>query len=417
MKRLTMIALVLVCAMNGVWAQMEGYFNNDRQPMRSSMERNFEMPELFINIRDFVHLPNKGRMVLELNNVGQYEELKGLDSVLRVLMQQIAFYKDSLANGSGQVSIYYTVDEAYSFSKIRFKKYAVEGDVYMHSGDDVAQLKLDQDTVRIYLRHKPVLPRKADNWLLWAKNYDYNHNNAGMMQVTFYVNSYMDLGKIAMDGAGLRHALDTLAATKRKVTKMSPYKFPSSAVYDPYSVPGEDGGLGDDVTGNSVRYKQYRGLVKDEYAPKWSALSRSEALELYANVGVGLVRQTLAPVGDIGMSFTISGKRLYDNKFTSASIMLYHSAYFFFEQQPNGDYLAKDNWFLNAAYRRNNTNGYVNTVGVGYLYGRRGDYLKGTTMKVYVDVPLHKHGLTLSPELIITDDMRQVIPSVTLKVF
>lgn len=417
MKRLSILAIALLFISCSTWAQQPSYFLGNKQPLRSSTERNFDMPERFINIRDFVYLPDNGRMILELNNTEQYNELKNLDSVLKEFIRNIAFYKDSLENGSSNIRIDYTIDAAYSFSKIRFKKYAADGNVFMNNNGEVARLKLEQDTIRLYFRHNPVLPRKADNGNLWAKNYDYNHSHAGMFQVTFYVNNYTDLAKIAMDKTSLQHAIDTLAATRKKITRLSPYKFPSSSAFNPYTTESKTDNKTEYTQYNTLRFKQYNGLVKQDNARPWEALRRNEALIFYANVGMGLVRNTFAPVGEIGMEFSISGKRQYDNKYHSTSILMYHSAYFFFEQNTNGDYLAKDNWFLNLEYEQDDRDYFVSGFGLGYLYGRRGDYFKGTTMKAFLNVNLHKHGITLCPELIITDNFKQVIPGITLKVF
>ncbi len=415
MKRLSLIAIALLYISCSAWAQRPSYLTSNKLPERNSTERNFDMPERFINIRDFVYLPDNGRMILELNNTEQYNELKNLDSVLKEFIRNISFYKDSLENGSNHLRIDYTIDGAYSFSKIRFKKYVADGSVFMNNNGDVARLKLEQDTVRLYFRHNPVLPRQAGNGNLWAKNYDYNHSHAGMFQVTFFVNNYTDLAKIAMDKTSLQHTIDTLASTRKKITRLSPYKFPSSSAFNPYTTKTDN--KTEYTQYNTLRFKQYNGLVKQDNAPRWEALRRSEALIFYANVGVGLVRNTFAPVGDIGMEFSISGKRRYDNKFHSTSILMYHSAYFFFQQNAAGDYIAKDNWFLNLEYQQSDRDYFIRSYGLGYLYARRGDYFKGTTMKAFLNVNLHKNGITLCPELIITNDFKQVIPGITLKVF
>lgn len=417
MKRLSILAIALLFISCSAWAQRTDHYTGNKLPERSSTERNFDMPERFINIRDFVYLPDNGRMILELNNTEQYNELKNLDSVLKEFIRNIAFYKDSLENGSNQLRIDYTIDAAYSFSKIRFKKYTADGNVFMNNNGEVARLKLEQDTIRLYFRHNPVLPRKADNGNLWAKNYDYNHSHAGMFQVTFYVNNYTDLAKIAMDKTSLQHAIDTLAATRKKATQINPDKYPSTTVYNAYAIEGASDNTLDNNKYGNLRYHQYSGIVKNEKACLWEALHRSDVIQFYGNVGVGLVRNTFAPVGDIGLEFVHSGKRLYDNKFHTYTLSLYSSAYFFFQQNAAGDYLAKDNWFVNATFRNDNTDYFINSYGLGYLYARRGDYFKGTTIKAFFNVNLHKHGITLCPELIITNDFKQVIPGITLKVF
>jgi hypothetical protein len=404
MKKLLLSAALLTGTLFTTEAQ-ENDDTHKRPKPPTQTEWNFNMPSLNVNIRDYAYLPNKAKMIIELTNVEQYKELGNLDSVLRVFLQEISFYKDSLENGCGPVRIDYAIDEAFSFNKIRFKKHASDGQIFMSRPNDKALLKLDQDTVRIYYRHNPVVDAGKDSWNI-RKYYP------RFYQVTFCVNNYTDLAAIAADKATLQHALDTLYATKRESTRENPYYNPSSARYNPYAPALKETRKGW-LPYADLRFKQYGGLVESDNARNWSNLQRSDVLTLTANVGAGLIRNVLAPTAEMGLQINHHGKRLYHEKYHTWNYRLYASSFFFFDKDLSGNYLVKDNWFVNFDMCEQDDLYF----GAGYLFAQKGDYFKGVTTKLHFDVRLLKSGLTLSPQIIFTNDFKQVFPGLTLKVF
>lgn len=107
------------------------------------------------------------------------------------------------------------------------------------------------------------------------------------------------------------------------------------------------------------------------------------------------------------------GRRLYDNEYKERTITLTTSSYSLFEKTATGAYEILPNNFVNLSYGENNDV----SAGVSYLYWRDGNYFKGLTTKLFFNVTLLKKGLTLSPEVIFTDDFKQIFPGLTLKVF
>ncbi len=412
MKRLTFIAALLMSMACTALAQDE---NKDGYKPKSptQTESNFNMQEFYINTRDYVYLKNKTKMIIELNNPEQYNELKNLDSLIYSFIADIAFFKDSLENAGGSVRIDYAVDQAFPFAKIRFKKHAPDGDIFMHRHNDVAKLKLDQDTVHIFFRHDPVLERPNNTRKDWAKNHNYNFDHARMYQVTFCVNNYTDLKKIADDKSTLLHIMDTLMVTKRERTKVNPHYNPSSARYYPFG-PDTIKTEKCNTCLEKPRFKQYSGLVSLEHPAGRDIVHRSDLLTLVANVGAGTIRNSFAPYAEIGMSLIKYDRRIHNDKFNERFVLTaFVSGYYLFDHNADGAYYVKDNWFANLCVgEESNIN-----FGVGYLFSKKGDYFKGVTTKMFMDVTLLKKGLTLSPELIFTNDFKQVFPGLTLKVF
>ena len=114
------------------YAQDEGpdfMKENQRLWHLSKSEKMFNIAEV-PNISDYVYLKN-GKMIFEMREVADYKYFKNLDSVLLQLRQDIAFYKDSLENGIGNVRIDYALQEGDKTRKVRFIKYNVIGDIFV----------------------------------------------------------------------------------------------------------------------------------------------------------------------------------------------------------------------------------------------------------------------------------------------
>lgn len=370
----------------------------------SPTEANFNMPAEFVNIRDYAYLPNNAKMIVELVNAEQYKELANVNEVISKMLREISFYKDSLENGIGSVRIDYAVDEEFPFNKIRFARHTADGDIFMTRTDEVSHLKLDQDTVRIYVRHKPLRQPYGNGrrYPMYAYNF---------YQVTFCVNNYTDMAKVAADTTTLRHALDTLYSTKRRSTLANPHINPSSSRYNPYATQT-------DVTPrwaslSNVLFKQYGGLVMSDNARNWDAIRRTDLITMDVNFGMGLVRNYLAPYAEAGFALIRKNRRPYHGEYYQYKYGISVSSYFFFEKNASGNFDMHPNNFVNFYMGE----GKETSFGAGYLYWSSGNYFTGTTAKIFLNVKMVKKGLTLTPEVIATDNFKQFFPGLTLKVF
>ncbi|MBX2905044.1 MAG: hypothetical protein KF744_03345 [Taibaiella sp.] len=401
MKKLIILVLLAVLAIS-CFAQETAEEKKRKSP--SPTEANFNMPAEFVNIRDYAYLPNNAKMILELVNADQYKEIKDINETIFKLMQEISFYKDSLENGIGSVRIDYAVDEEYPFNKIRFARHTADGDIFMTRSNEVSHLKLDQDTVRFYVRHKPLKQQYGNGrrYPMYAYNF---------YQVTFCVNNYGDMAKIAADTTTLRHALDTLYATKQRGTLLNPHINPSSSRYNPYATQSDVKPRWASLS--NVRFKQYSGLVTSDNARNWDAISRTDMLALDPNLGMGLVRNYLAPYAELGFALIRKNRRPYDGEYHQKKFGISISSYFLFERNAAGNYDMHPNNFVNLYMGE----GKDISFGAGYLYWSSGNYFNGTTAKVFLNIKLLKKGLTLSPEVIATDNFNQFFPGLTLKVF
>ncbi len=412
MKQLTLIACMLLAAAYNSYAQDEQRNTETRKP-RSKTDEHFNMPQTFINVRDYVYLRDKAKMIIELNNPEQYKELKNMHELLLTAMREIAFYRDSLENGSGSVRIDYAVDEAFPFSKIRFKKHPPDGDIFMNRQNDIARLKVEQDTVRIYVRHNPVLERNNDTRNNPRKNYRYNVNHARMYQITFCVNKYTDLIKLAEDKTLLSNISDTLLTTRKKEYLSNPFSYPSSASFRPFG-PDTIAKGGCNTCAEQKRFKLYSGLSVLEDPGYHGIIRRSDVITMEGNFGTGLIRNAFAPMAEVGIVLVKQGRRMYNDRYLQTSIGAFVSSYYIFERNTNNEFSLKDNVFVNLKIANDKRE---KSVGVGYLLSGKGNYFRGVTTKVFFDIRMLKNGLTLSPEIIFTNDFKQIFPGLTLKVF
>ena len=382
---------------------------NPKPAVQTPVEKNFRMRDDWVNIRDYIYLPNQTKVTVELTHVAQYHQIKHIDTILSALWRDIAFYKDSILNNPGSIRVDYAIDDILRIRKIRFSKKAPDGDIFMNKDGNTSRLKIEYDTICIYVRQRSQIDTMIDPRQIY-KRMQSLHNTANFYQVTFRLNNIQDIIKVVNDTDPLLHAIDTMMKTKREGTLKNPFKYPSSARYNPYATI-------DDVEkrhryASDVRFKQYSALVKSDDLQNWSGIRRSDILTLDANFGAGLVRNYMAPYSEIGFTLTHRHPRYYGEKFQGFQYRLSTSAYFLFEKNADGKYSTQDNWFVNFAIGERNEPSF----GVGYLFRQSGNYFTGTTLKAFLDIRLLKKSLTLSPELIVTDNLKKAFPGITLKV-
>jgi len=391
-KILIVAAMVILCMHKGLYAQSESYYSELSR--MSKANQTFNAWEGFINIRDFVTL-KEGRLILELGDSRDYEDFRNLDSILLELRKDIGFYKDSLAaNPTGNCRIDFCYSPGFQFKKIRFKSYSPEGTMFLNVKGDISKLKFEQDTVRIIIqKSKPGKGGPA---------------NAGCMipysiQATFLLDNYYDIDKVIADSV-LRGIVDTLekSTPAKRHKNIIDIHLPFSIVYNPY-YSGEDA------------LKVNDRLMKNEFDYPYRSRKRNYFSGNF-NLGEGIVMNTLTPMAELGLQYNT--KTQFDHNIYSLSA----SPYLFFAKNTQGNTKVSDNWFVNldiGTLEDKNQNGWFGregTFGVGYLVSQNGGYFKRSTFKIFTDLQFVK-GFTIVPEIIFTDNTRQIFPGFTLKVF
>lgn len=394
MKRLMLCTtLVLMSATGMLYAQSADV---KAWLKRSNTQRVFSpLGKFNTRFRDFVTLKN-AKLIVDATSLNDYNYFKPMDSLLLMLKKDVTFYKDSLeANKTGNVRIDYVINESDNTRKIRFKKYSGDGDCYAKTNGNVVQLKMEQDTVRIIVVKKVEVRKDF---------YEWQH-----CQATFVVNDYTYIDAIIADQPIIRHIIDTLQQTKE--SRYGPDRKGRSNTY---------ASIVYNTNVNGKKFRLVNGLIENELEAYMGA-SRQDFLTIDFNIGTGLIRDKLAPTFDGGLQIKQSFKKFNLDGFNTYSLFV--QPYFLFDKNANGDYIANTNMFVNFSFGTGSEFGEhlgllskQNTIGIGYLVLSKGNYFKNNTFKVFYEAKI-KNGITLAPELIITDNFKQIFPGLTLKVF
>ena len=358
---------------------------------RSKTEATFNITGIEANIHAIVQLHN-GKMILDMQNVGDYSSFRNIDSLLKKFSADIAFYKDSLeTNNGGHVRIDYAVSPEYSFKKIRFKKYPADGDIFVDRSGEVSRLKIEQDTIHILIEK---LLYKSACTLPYS------------ISLTLLVDSYNDVSNAFADAADTNKIIDTLEKMSHSRKTDKPNSYPQFTIfYNPYTSIGKR---------NPVKLNGVRPL-EDK---RLSFVHDHDYIQFNASFGSAVVMNTLSPTVEMGLSLN-SPKRRTNKDFSF--MKLYASTYHFFERKAEGGYTVRNNWFINFAagnyFEKGDHNwpGFVSDFGGGYLFAQQGNYFKGTTMRVFTDFRVTK-AITITPEIIATGNLKQFFPGISIKV-
>jgi hypothetical protein len=362
-------------------------------------------------IRDFLYLQNDNKVIFELRSIEDYEDLQGIDTILQQLSQDITFYHDSLENGTGSVRIDYATYQQKKQREIRFTKHPSFGEAFVTKEGETQRLKIERDTIRIIIKDisspdmkvtlktpDTVIPRFVSH-VIYA------------VQITLVLNNYKDIGKIIAEKEVLLHAMDTFVKARAPKEKKLSFATPTSCIFKPY-VSGR--------MNRSFRFVKYSGLLKSENPNPFGHALPTRRFAFYANMGAGLVRNSLVPEAEAGITWL---SHFHEPDPLPYSFMsLYTSAHFFFSSDENRQHYISDNWFVNLEIGIAETTEILGlktrsfSGGAGYLFLPKGDVFQGTTMKVFAGARLMS-GLTLYPEVIATNNFKQIFPGITLKIF
>ncbi len=167
-------------------------------------DRMFNMPQQYIYNTHTAHLQERNRIVIEMADATDYIMARNLDSIVRIMLTDIAIYKDSIQD-MDNVRIDYVLRKGSDNTIMRLKKYKPEGGVYVKRDGAFSKLKLEQDTIRISLA-KPLAEHAMP-----MSFYDFP------VQITFLLNNYTELDALLNDKGLLNHIVDTFAA--KSITK------------------------------------------------------------------------------------------------------------------------------------------------------------------------------------------------------
>ncbi|PWV49614.1 hypothetical protein [Chitinophaga sp. S165] len=117
----------------------------ENQPVTNE-DRIFDLPANEINRRFLIALDKGDKMQVELVGLRDLDRVANIDSLLRIFLKDLAPLKDSLSDELSVKRIDYVMEPP-AAKKIRLRQSRPTGNSYLVLQDDVAALKLEQDTV------------------------------------------------------------------------------------------------------------------------------------------------------------------------------------------------------------------------------------------------------------------------------
>lgn len=128
---------LLLCSIEASYAQ---------ETNKARTEKTFELPPNHAQRRFVIELDKGNKLQIEVSNMDDLNRFLNMDSVLRIFLQDIEPLKDSLTDELSSKRIDYLTDSS-GLKKIRFQQFKPKGSSFLITGNDVASLKLEQDTI------------------------------------------------------------------------------------------------------------------------------------------------------------------------------------------------------------------------------------------------------------------------------
>lgn len=408
MKRNILIAVLIILGMRGeAFAQYPMYDPYFVKALPSRLDLLFNTSERNISHRHLVAMENGAEIIFELSNVEDYNSIRNLDSIIKEVTKKIAFYKDSLAaKDYDNVRIDYVIDGATKRDRMRFTPHPRPTDMFISNKGELSRLKVAMDTLRIRIYRPYYFPDKDK--IISRDSIRNQFIGSFMMeapiQITLRLNNYTDISEMLSE-YDVNQFVDSFYTITRPKTKRDIRN--SRSFFGEYHTSA----IIRSTTKNNVRNAfMRRGLNYNN--------TRVRPWNFHGSIGGALVRNTVAPFAEIGLK----RKWVWADGVEHAFAAAYITPTFIFEKHPDGTYHTYDNWFVNVEYGARVDEEYLGVkvrggaIGGAYLIDPSGSIFKNTTGKLYFSMHL-REGLTVTPELIMTDNFKSFFPGLTIKIF
>lgn len=371
MKR---FALLLVLAIAGISSVLSQTIVTEGAADRGSRTENMfnrQRPGSLKNRFDF-YLLDGNRLSLEVNYIGQLQQLTNLDSLLKRVWLTLQPFSDSFSKPlvSRRIDYYQNAVDI----RLRFLEYPQAGNLFRIKSGDTAQLKMEQDTLRITLLTNRHI-KSAKKELTISQPY----------YVTLYLNNITNLP--SLQASDLEWALTTLKNDLKKNLYASPSKQYSQRYYASYNV---------------VEQKRITP------AKDLNGFDRQTEFVPYVQVGLQYVKGGWAPSAGLGAEVI---RQVRPNR--KQHFQLFWEPYFFFHTDNIGKVVTDRNDFITFKYRNDfeGTEKHVaDNISFSYLFRRKGVWFEENTFK-FSFPGLRFQSLFVEPEFYFNDFFRHFTPA------
>lgn len=333
----------------------------------------------------FEFLLGKGnKMVLELSNIDQFYKLPNPDSIVKIVWKALQPFGDSLAKPLVNWRIDYVftpVDE-----KVRIIEYPQRADIYRIKDNDVTQLKVEQDTLRI----KFYASSKANNRRAMKERKQITYPYFIML----LLNNINDVSSFSADELvkGIALLKNDLDKNKKVVNNKALY----SRYYALYDV------------ANSKKIIP----VKNEHI----AFGRRNTVVPFIPVGIQYIRGAWAPSAGAGIEWNAT------NGNASRYLRLYWEPLFDFRRDAVNKLITNMNSFVTFKLTNNTKDAvtrnliFATNFSIGYLVSRQGDLFEKNTIKFSLP-GIQVKNVLLEPEFIFNKFFKNFSPSLKLSLY
>ncbi|MCW3075186.1 MAG: hypothetical protein JWP69_2255 [Flaviaesturariibacter sp.] len=381
MKRIALLLVLAVAGTGSLLSQIVIY--DQAYPQSSRTENMFNRPKpgtLRNNFNFYLH--NGNRLSIELSYIEQLQSLTNLDSLLKQVWRTLQPFSDSFNKPlvSRRIDYYQNAVD----TRLRFLEYPQTGNLFRIKGTDTAQLKMEQDTLRISLLTKREMTSNKKKIYVDQLYF-----------VTLYLNNITDLSSI--QGSDLEWALTTLKADLGR----NLYNSSRNSYYNRFA-----------ATYNVVTQKKLGAPIGE-----LKGYTRRTRFTPYTQVGIQYARGAWTP--SVGVGFEVV-RDVYTNQ-KQHFILLWEPYFFFRNNAAAGGKVTMDrNDFITFKYKYNmfsSTNtkelNFATNVSLGYLVNRNGDWFERHTFKFTLP-GLQAKNIMLEPEFYFNDFFRHFSPSLKL---
>ncbi|MDI9365478.1 MAG: hypothetical protein QM541_11035 [Flavobacterium sp.] len=389
MKKTILFFLLLAGTATALRAQntrfyYQGIYYNNAPTTTADLIFNFPKPGKTKVVFNFYNVQKSTRVLLELTNIKQLNNLPNLDSMLTIVKNDLRYLSDSLK----QDAIVRRVDYVMGGIKpqIKITNHINNSSTYTINNNELADLKVGQDTLRI--KYKTT---NGDSIKLIGGVKKMNVLRYEDFFITILANNLSDI--YTLPESALLTCLNRL---KQEITPEYVNKADAKSRYSAY------------FNMNTNEMFSPSKMVHIKYYS-------SQRPELLPNIYSSLqyVNGSFVPSMAAGLRYTFGNCDL-----SRQYIFAMWEPYFFFRRDVNNSTITDRNDFITLRYIETELNGkkgfdFVNNVSLGYLVRQQGNWFAPNTIKL--GLPGVRSGwLQLEPELFFTGLFKRVTPSLKL---
>ena len=334
--------------------------------------------------RFLIDLDKGNRVDIQVNDREQFQKLLNIDSIIQLVLKAVEPLKDSLdADELASRRIDFATDLT-GIIKMRTKIYPQNASHYVVKPNELAALKLEQDTIVLYGFLTSSTQKVAKQGIYKVFPY----------RIRFFLNNYKQLagylnGNLASTMEQIRSEWNTLKAWSLEANR----RFNLYGYYN----------LADPSKNRRLRNT-------------WTSTQLRTSIAPYVHIGVQAINGRFSPSVAAGIEFIRSEQNITDH------YQLYWEPYFYFSQENDKTKVRRNDFisFQHVSETRDQKDKFKITYNqifsVGYLVHRDGNYLNANTFKFGLPGARYRD-MFVHPEFVFNNFFKNFQPSLKMMIY